>query len=58
MTFIEGTYVSYKDMSGVIAFSTEKSVSILIREGKHRSQDVKIVVYQAQFKDVILLDEK
>lgn len=58
MTFIEGTEVSYKNISGVIVFATEKSISILVSEGKHRSQDVRVVVYQPQFKDVVLLGEK
>ena len=58
MTFIEGTKVSYKNISGVIVFATEKSVSILIKEGKHRSQDVKLVVYRSEFKNIEILDEK
>ena len=58
MTFIEGTEVTYKNISGVIAFVTEKSISILVSKGKHRSQDVKVVVYQSGFKDIVLLNEK
>ena len=44
MIFTEGTEVSYKNISGVIAFATEESISILVREGKHRSQDVRVVL--------------
>ena len=58
MTFIEGTEVSYKNISGIISFITETSISILVRKGKHRSQDVKVVVSQSEFKDVVLLNEK
>lgn len=58
MTFIEGTEVSYKNISGVIVFATEKSISILVSEGKHRSQDVRVVVSQSEFKDIVLLNGK
>ena len=58
MTFIEGTEVSYKNITGVVAFVTEKSISILVREGKHRSQDVRVVVSQSEFKDIVLLNGK
>lgn len=58
MIFAEGTEVSYKNISGIISFITETSISILVRKGKHRSQDVKVVVYQSEFKDVVLLNEK
>ena len=58
MTFIEGTEVSYKNISGVIVFATEKSISILVSKGIHRSQDVKVVVYQADFVNVILANGK
>jgi hypothetical protein len=58
MIFTEGTEVSYKNISGVIAFATEESISILVREGKHRSQDVRVVVSHLEFKDIILLNGK
>lgn len=58
MIFAEGTEVSYKNISGVIVFATEKSISILVSKGQHPSQDVRIVVYGPQFKDVVLLNEK
>lgn len=51
--FVEGEYVSYKAVTGVIAFVTEQSISIMVRKGKHKSQDVRIVVYRSDFKDVI-----
>lgn len=55
---VEGESVIYKGIKGVVAFVCEKSVSILISRGEHRSQDVKIVVYQANYDDIICLDEK
>lgn len=58
MIFVEGTEVSYKNISGVVAFATEESVSILVSEGKHRSQDVRVVVSQSEFKDIVLLNGK
>lgn len=50
--FVEGTPVSYKGISGIIAFYSKKYVSILIKEGYHRSQDVKIVVYKSDYKSI------
>jgi hypothetical protein len=58
MIFIEGTEVAYKNISGVVVFVTEKSISILVSKGKHRSKDVKVVVHQSEFKNVVLLNEK
>lgn len=55
---VEGESVTYKGIEGVVAFVCEKSVSILIAKGNHRSHDVKIVVYQSNFDDIICLDEK
>jgi hypothetical protein len=51
--FVEGEYVSYKAVTGVIAFVTEQSISIMVRKGKHKSHDVRVVVYQSDFKNVI-----
>ena len=58
MIIEEGTEVIYKSISGVIAFASDQYVSILFRKGKHKSQDVKIVVYQEDFKNVVLADGK
>lgn len=58
MIFKEGTEVFYKNLFGVIAFVTEQSVSILVRKGKHRSQDVRVVVYNSDFKNIVLADGK
>jgi hypothetical protein len=58
MVLVEGAAVKYRSVTGVIDFVTEKSVSILICKGKHKSQDVKIVVYPPQFKYIELLNEK
>ncbi len=58
MVFVEGTTVTYNDLTGVIAFVSERSVSILIRKGEHRSQDVKVVVYNSDFNFIQPLEEK
>lgn len=58
MLFLEGTQVSYKDHIGIVSFYSEQCLSILIRNGKHRSQDVKIVVFRENFKDIHVMDEK
>jgi hypothetical protein len=57
MLFREGMSVKYKHFSGVIAFVSDHSISILIRKGKHRSQDTKIVVYQSDFRMIESLEK-
>lgn len=56
--FTEGELVSYKHIKGSIAFVCEHSVSILVSRGKHKSQDVKVVVYRSDFKDIFSLNSK
>lgn len=58
MLLSEGDSVKYKEIEGVIAFIGDHSISILVRQGKHRSQDVKVVVYKQDFNKVIVLGEK
>jgi hypothetical protein len=58
MIFTEGTEVIYKSVFGVVAFASEKSISILVSKGRHPSQDVRVVVHQSDFKNVVLADEK
>ena len=58
MIIEEGTEVTYKNLSGVVAFVSNQYISILISHGKHRSQDVKIVVHHSDFKNIILTDGK
>lgn len=53
MIIEEGTEVIYNNISGVVSFISNKYISILISQGKHRSQDVKIVVYRENFNDII-----
>jgi len=48
--FVEGTSVSYQQFQGVISFCSKSYVTILIKHGQHRAQDVKIVVYKNDFK--------
>lgn len=56
--FAEGEYVSYKSVKGIIAFVTDQSISIMVRKGKYKSHDVRVIVHKSDFKDVIREDEK
>jgi hypothetical protein len=58
MIFTEGTEVVYKSVCGIVAFASEQSISILVSKGSHRAQDVRVVVYQSDFKNVVLADGK
>ena len=58
MVFAEGTTVSYKSITGVIAFVSEHSISILVRKGKHKAQDVRVVVYRSDFNLIEPIEEK
>jgi hypothetical protein len=58
MVFVEGTTVSYKKITGVIAFVCEQSISILVSRGKHRSHEVRVVVYNSDFHLIQPIEEK
>jgi len=58
MILTEGTTVSYKSITGVIAFVSEQSISILVNKGKHRSHDVRVVVYRSDFNLIHPIEEK
>ena len=58
MVFVEGTTVSYKKITGVIAFVCEQSISILVHKGRHKSHDVRVVVYPSDFNLIQPLEEK
>jgi hypothetical protein len=58
MVFAEGITVSYKDLTGVIAFMSDHSISILVQRGYHRSQDVKVVVHRSEFNLIHPIEEK
>jgi hypothetical protein len=58
MIFAKGTAVAYKNVSGVVSFACDKSMSILISKGKHPSQDVCVVVHQSDFNKVVFIDGK
>jgi len=58
MVFVEGTTVSYKKVTGVIAFVSEQSISILVSRGKHKAQDVRVVVYRGDFNLIQPIEEK
>jgi hypothetical protein len=56
--FVEGTTVSYKKVTGVIAFVSEQSISILVSRGQHKAQDVRVVVYRGDFNLIQPIEEK
>jgi hypothetical protein len=58
MIIAEGTEVIYKSITGVIAFASDQYVSILFRKGNHKSQDVRIVVYQEDFDNIVFANGK
>lgn len=58
MLLSEGDSVKYKNVDGVIAFVSDHSISILVRQGKHRSKDVRVVVYHSDFHLIEPLEEK
>ena len=56
--FEEGTRVSYKEFRGTISFRSKSYVTILIKQGNHRAQDVKILVYKKDFKSILCASSK
>jgi hypothetical protein len=58
MVFVEGTSVTYKKITGVIAFVSEQSISILVSRGQHKAQDVRVVVYRSDFNLIQPIEEK
>jgi len=58
MILTEGTTVSYKKVTGVIAFVSDQSISILVSKGKHKAQDVRVVVYRGDFNLIQPIEEK
>jgi len=58
MILTEGTTVSFKSITGTIAFVSDQSISILVRKGKHKAQDVRVVVYHSDFNLIQPIEEK
>jgi hypothetical protein len=58
MILVEGTTVSYKKITGVIAFVSDQSISILVSKGKYKAQDVRVVVYRGDFNLIQPIEEK
>ena len=58
MILTEGTTVSYKSITGTIAFVSDQSISILVRKGRHKAQDVRVVVYNSDFNLIQPIEEK
>lgn len=58
MNFIGGEHVKYKSITGMVSFVSSSSISILVRRGRHKSQDVNVVVYSTDFDQIEILDEK
>lgn len=57
MIFAEGMHVIYKDHVGYVSFVCDYSISICVSKGVKRSNDVNLVVYRDQFKDIRLFKE-
>lgn len=55
--FVENNEVYYKEIYGIISFVSDTSISILIKRGKHRSQDVNLVVYKSDWRNIRLIKE-
>jgi len=58
MVFVEGTTVTYKHVTGVIAFVCEQSISILVNRGISRAHEVRVVVHPSDFHLIQPLEEK
>ena len=56
--FAEGTTVTYKHVTGVIAFVCEQSISILVNRGVSPAHEVRVVVYNSDFHLIQPLEEK
>ena len=55
MLLSEGELVKYKEIEGVVAFVCDYSLSILVKKGQHKAQDVHVVVYKQDFKNITKL---
>jgi len=53
--FSIGTFVRYKEITGPIVYATQSSISILMREASHPSEEVRIVVPHYEFENVQVL---
>jgi hypothetical protein len=55
---IKGTYVRYKIHTGIINFVCNRYVTLIIKKGDHRSNDVEILIYPDNFKFIELIESK
>ena len=55
---IQGSYVRYKTHVGVINFVSSHYVTLLIRKGEHRLNDVDILIYPDQYNLIQPIDSK
>ena len=56
MTFELDQKVKYHKIVGTIAFIADQYLSILVTKGQHKSQDVRVVVYKSQQKEIEILE--
>jgi len=56
--FIFGEKVHYKKLFGTVNFVCANYITILVREGKHKSQDINVLVYPEDYENVIDFDSK
>jgi hypothetical protein len=56
MTFELDQKVRYHEIVGTIAFIADQYLSILVVKGQHKSQDVRVIVYKSQQKEIEILE--
>lgn len=56
MIFKLNQKVKYRKVIGTIAFIADQYISVLVVEGKHRSQDVRVVIYKSQQREIEILE--
>lgn len=56
MMFAKGTHVRYRQISGPISFVTQEYVCILVKKGLHKSADVNVIVPQANYNQLIIIE--
>lgn len=58
IVFTENQSVLYNNMQGYVYFVCDDYITICVRQGEHRSQDVCLIVYPYQYNQVHQLDNK
>lgn len=56
--FYEKQSVMYNNIQGYVNFVCDDYITVCVRKGEHRSQDVCLIVYPYQYNQVHQLDNK